>query len=437
VLVRLDDDRKRSLQQPRDQMHPSPFSVLDFRPLPSLHENDYSQDNWDGRLFHHYVTVVAPMMMPVEDRRNPWMTDYPRLASSQGSRPHRVVHLALLSQAAAHLFHLGVETVRMRKLAISYRVNSIRTLRECLGTNEILIFEVFLASILSLVMAEVYEGSSMEWRYHLKVAWHFTISLLDEHPWSDSEMAWLAAQSLCLLRLRTEVCGLALGISCNTHSWTGQDKALLDSVSERGDLGFTTGASPEVVACLEACNNLIQVIRGGVKPASHHLNQVVQLTERLLVEAGQASSSSGSLSSIHNSIFALGVVLYLHRQTIEPTPAQLSRYTAALLLAVEHFMTRSHRATVSVWPVFMAAVESYRQTDLKIAQSWLDGLACSGIGNRTDIIRVVQAVWEERSRIAAEGYELNNHISLEEALANVIVDWRTVMRAMNLDLLLV
>ena len=143
-----------------------PFSVLDFRfPLreltsysvsPLMFQPSSSQlDHTSQLLFHHYVTIVAPLMMPLNDDRNPWKTFYPMSAISQESKLHSAIRFAILSQAAAHMLHLGCDEAEMKTLTIRYHSAGLSHLRRAITDVDAVDFELLLASILSLIMAEV------------------------------------------------------------------------------------------------------------------------------------------------------------------------------------------------------------------------------------------------------------------------------------------
>jgi hypothetical protein len=120
-------------------------------------------------------------------------------------------------------------------------------------------------------------------------------------------------------------------------------------------------------------------------------------------------------------------------------------------------MDRVHRdsSDVSVWPVFVAAVECFRQQELRVARRWLQNLGGSGIGNRNDVSKVVHGVWRERrqryhrqeaaSAICAQDEaaatddddDIEAYFNEGERYGDIIVHWREVMWPMGKDVLLV
>ena len=422
-----------------------PFSIFDPQHISGLQSTPHSQRSRSSRkLFYHYITIVAPMMMPLASSQNPWKTHYPKLASSKDSELHEAVWHAILSQAAAHLLHLGRETQAMEELSAYHRLTAIRVLRSCISNKKDLKFEVLLASILSLIMSEVYEGRSSGWRYHLLGAWTFATSKLSYQPWEYSEMAWLTAQSLCLLRLRTEV--LLTVREARLHSPGRGSTSLIRSICQRPDFGFTAGTSAEVAAFLDQCNSLIQDIGASSSHMTRkHDWQINMLTSCLLKEVYSNKLFPTNLARLHNRVFALGTIVYLHRQTRNSSPQLLLEYTSALFQAVadiiaittSSFEVATH-GNITLWPVFMAAVESYRREELDVAESWLQSQSASGIGNRAAIRLVIEEVWAERKRRLAHLISLDIGLAqTEDALGAVTVNWRSVMQGMDLDILLV
>jgi hypothetical protein len=110
-------------------------------------------------LFHHYLTRIAPMMMPFPDRCNPWESSYPLMAQSEKSCGQRSLLHGMLSQAAANLAHIGYQRNAMAALTMKHYVSAIAELRKALLESSI-DFCIIMASILTLIMAEVSRISS-------------------------------------------------------------------------------------------------------------------------------------------------------------------------------------------------------------------------------------------------------------------------------------
>ena len=112
-------------------------------------------------LFHHYVNHVAHTMMPYEDKRNPWISKYPAVASTRDSNEQRALFYAMLTQASFSLVHLiGADAAaerlaaRQYALATSHVHASLTSVRRDYGCLQ--------AAIMTLVMAEVCADCSQD-----------------------------------------------------------------------------------------------------------------------------------------------------------------------------------------------------------------------------------------------------------------------------------
>jgi hypothetical protein len=140
-----------------DTAHPqAPPSDMDqlFGELKDTQLRNHAQS-----LFHYYTNHTAFNMMPFQDRRNPWVSFYPSMARSACTRGQRSLLYAILAQAAGNLAHLGHKREDMLVLATRFYAGAIKQLRESLEENAT-DFSVILASVLTLIMAEVWYISS-------------------------------------------------------------------------------------------------------------------------------------------------------------------------------------------------------------------------------------------------------------------------------------
>jgi Fungal specific transcription factor domain len=122
-----------------------------------------------GFLFHHYSTYIAKNMMPFEDRRNPWRSFYPLMARCGTSRGHRALLHAMLAQAAGNLAYLGSDVELMSILTVKHYALAIENLRRGLE-DDWKDFSVVLASVLTLIMAEVKNLSLRDWKVVANIA---------------------------------------------------------------------------------------------------------------------------------------------------------------------------------------------------------------------------------------------------------------------------
>lgn len=482
-MAALDDSPYDTLRDPKSAG--SLFSVLDLTGTKDAVAQDHHpsssitvlRPDWSRQqrfLLHHYTDHVAPQMMPIRSPSNPWITHYAALATE-----HDSVRDAMLSQAAAHLWNLREKPAEMEVCVLNYQSKALASLREMLVGEKAQAFEAVGATILSLIMANVYYGHVEGWRHHLTGALKAGLDELAKRPWLNSEMAWLVAQSVCLLELRTSIDGsikFGLDGSVIFLNTTLLDSDFLESVSQMPRFGPTLGASRELALCLSKC---ARVVDSRKQVSIHAQSELDYLTRRLLaislspysIQTAQLehlleandwqqtdvvahskaedirSDPRPTLQALHDHIFALGLLICLLRSTSNPPPAQLREHAISLFDGVELFMSypegRSGLAGPTIWPVFHAAVELFHDSDQSKARKvWLDGIQAAGIGNREQMKAVIEQVWTIRSYQAMQAVlscSADPDISptLDDEAGKIVVDWRSVAETLNIDLLLV
>ena len=110
-------------------------------------------ENEEAFLFQHYTKHVAIMMMPYEDRRNPWVTSYSQAALDYSTEEQRALYMGLLAQAATNLAHLGCSKERMSLQAAKYYTSALKLIRNGIE-NPSADFASFLAAAMTLMMFE-------------------------------------------------------------------------------------------------------------------------------------------------------------------------------------------------------------------------------------------------------------------------------------------
>lgn len=452
------------------QLHPDIDRAMRLTPTPRLLAEP---DDSASYLLHHYTTHVAPNMMPFNDPRNPWQSSYPLLARCGDSPGHKSLYHAVLAQAAGNLAYLGVDVETNKALNMEHYAKSIEELRASLS-SENKDFSIALASMLTLVISERYHGESNIWRLHLNGAWDLLKSSRSQKPWLENDFAWVTTQSLCLLKIKSD-------------SITQEEQTLICSVAERSDFGFTTGATPDMLACIVEINSLHDYIkqnRGTVSAIEdpHSMTSGSSNTPSLVVTppassgpqlsatsgssagpllSASSASSTGMYGSVmssrpgpsgtskstiaslirriencvlestdpvirtHQRIFHLGTLIYAQRQLLNPPPFALFSYLASLLDCVALYPTLGG-GNIALWPVFMGAVEIYLPEHKKQVRAWMDQADQVGVASRTDVRKVIEKVWATRKQMADDK-------GIEEC--EVVLSWSVVMNELGMDLL--
>lgn len=373
-------------------------------------------------LFHHYTHLIASNMMPFQDQRNPWQSFYPSMALSANVRGQNPLLYAILAQAAGNLAHLDHKREDMLVLATGYYVRAIEKLRESLEENAT-DFSIILASVLTLIMAEVYSGRSNAWKVHLNGAWNFLTMHQNERPWEKSGGAWVTAQSLCLLKIRSDTMEQP---DPQASSSLQTKQSLIFSVASRDDFGFTVGASQGLIGCIYDITSLTS--RRYYGDVGTRESDIDELHQRILACNLQLTPNK-ELVQLHHQIFKAGVLIHFHRRILNSTPRTLIPHLDNLLRDVTAYQNLE-KGYVTLWPVFIGAVEAYQEEHKSWVRTWLDTTERIGAASRGYIRSLIEAVWRERKRKRDEIGE-----GAEEG--DVIVDWRKVMGRMGMDVLLV
>ena len=203
-------------------------------------------------------------------------------------------------------------------------------------------------------------------------------------------------------------------------------RRIVASVSSRPDFGFTAGATSELMWCIDETTRLAsKIYQDGLR--LHQ--QVVDEHYHRLLACSLPDSQGDLILQLHHQIFQLGAIIYFHRSVLDSPPHALAAFLDELL---EHVKT--YRGCgggyVTVWPVFMAAVEAYQERHLEGFREWLSDCDKMGVANRKDIREVIESVWQRRQLIWQER-------GASTSLGNLTIDWRRVMGERGFEVLLV
>lgn len=203
---------------------------------------------------------------------------------------------------------------------------------------------------------------------------------------------------------------------------------LISSVASRADFGFTAGASPALMSCIIETTQLSSLIsqRGGL---STHQTAISQLYQRLQACSYPKDSPGQYLVRLHHRIFQLGAIVYFHRSIWDSRPNALIPYIEELLQAVKEYQQLGG-GYVTLWPVFITAVEVYLPQHKLLVREWLNECETMGAASRKDIRELIEAVWRKR-------LEIRQHMGGEMEQGEIVVEWRGVMWEKQLDILLV
>ena len=242
-------------------------------------------------------------------------------------------------------------------------------------------------------------------------------------PWQRSEEAWVTAQSLCLLKIRSDTMEQP---DLQASSFLEIEQSLIFSVASRDDFGFTVGASRGLIKCIYDITSLTS--RRYYGDVGTRQSAIAELYQRLL-NCNLQLTPNKELVQLHHQIFKAGVLIHFHRRILNSTPRTLIPHLNTLLRDVTAYQGLE-KGYVTLWPVFVGAVEAYEEEHKSCVRTWLDTTERIGAASRGYIRSLIEAVWRERKQKRDEIGE-----GAEEG--DVVVDWRKVMGRMGMDVLLV
>ncbi|KAF7556245.1 hypothetical protein G7046_g6346 [Stylonectria norvegica] len=440
----------------------NPFSVFKvdaqlhqrYQPLSLIQEPDTTSDlmlpvpttfpEWpvgEQFLFHHYVSHVANIMMPYEHPRNPWKSHFPAAALEMASLKHNFLYSAMLAHAAFNIAQLRGNDDGFLRVGLKQYGDAIQALVHSIG-QESLDFPAAMASIMTLMFAELYHGPSHSWRHHFEGA----CTLLGKHsnsePWKSTDLACVSLQSLSIVKIIGDTSKSSeVGFPLEETSLTEASP-----ISFTSGFGFTIGA-PKLILDSIARITTYKNRRSHGLTEDDDVSQLLARELALLSQFGNKRDMSYNVDS-ENSVLDLDAIvdqdttpeaahqrgafveatyIYLYRSLLDASPKAVNSYVGRTFAHVSAFFANSN-GNFSVWPAFIAAAEAYTDHDLQVARQWLESATSFGIGSRKLMKLVLEEIWRRRDAMSRES-------GLERGL--IAVDWRAVMEELDCDILLV
>ncbi|CAG9990638.1 unnamed protein product [Clonostachys byssicola] len=307
-------------------------------------------------------------------------------------------------------------------------------LRESLDTPDSE-FVCQVATFLTILMIEgAYSTEVYSWRSHFKGAAALVSKMLHGRDWTQSSDAWVISQSLAL-SLEIAQTG---HVDSERHA--GPTGMLLDALSTRSDFGYTIGsprAALKAISTLQradrvkdddglALDNLEVEISDALRILDSMQDEDAEHQSNFHKEHSQRNERMDYLAKLHSRMFLNAVFIYLKRLKPGVTPSQVSIYTSSVLKDMSTFLDMDG-GSISIWPVFVAAVEACAPSDRDLVRRWFEFSSRLGIENRVQARQIIEMVWETRDSVADE-----TGCPVEET----IVDWTTVQQALGIDILL-
>ncbi|KAL6799687.1 fungal-specific transcription factor domain-containing protein [Trichoderma sp. SZMC 28012] len=407
-----------------------PRSIL---PIP----NTFRSNSDDAAVFYHYMTWVAPLMVPVDDADNPWKSVYPSTALQDTSPASCALYHAILAQAAFNLANLYGDTnddgPKKTAQGLEHYGASLHQLYKCLGSSTEEEYDACMATLYTLVITGAYARQKLPWRDHFGGAGGMVTKFVGQQPWTQSSRSWVISQSLAL--------SFEIAQTSNTHrrERSSITDTLLGDVSSKCEFGFTIGSSGQVLQVISNIRLLAERMATGdipENPGELIQKYIAELTSpsentedfdiKEIWESTSKKDRAEYLQRLHLRLFRNAAIIYLFRTVLNVPPQGVVKYVSTVLQDTLSFI-QLHGGAVSMWPVFIAAVEAYEVKDQQIVEQWFDISGQLGIQNRRTAREVIRAIWEKRSQ------EAKNRGLKQSQIA---IDWREIQQFLGLDLLL-
>ncbi|KAL6853236.1 fungal-specific transcription factor domain-containing protein [Trichoderma novae-zelandiae] len=396
----------------------------------------------EAMIFYHYVTWIAPLMIPVDGAENPWKSVYPSTALRDSSAASRALYHAILAQSAFNIANLHrdnrASSRHKESVALRHYGASLRELSQSLSATKEEEYDACAATLYTLMISEGNARGSVAWRDHFDGVGGFVTQFVQQRPWTRSAQSWVISQSLAL-SFEISQTGNA-----KVYGRSPITDILLDGVASREGFGYTIGASCDVLRTISSIRLLAEKMALGDIPddlgtsiqaylvdlsARNHSELGVDLDildRDIFLESLPEKELLRFLDSLHLRLFRTAALIYLHQAVLNVPPRGVRSLVRSVLADAMTFMHR-RGGSISLWPVFIAATEATEREDQVIIEQWLTISSQIGMRNRLVAGKLIHQIWQERSQEAiARG--INPDL--------VIKDWKAVQQRLGVDLLL-
>ncbi|KAH8797963.1 fungal-specific transcription factor domain-containing protein [Xylogone sp. PMI_703] len=402
-----------------------------------LHNNS-SEESF---LFHHFISQVASLMVPVDKDTNPWRSVYPRIALQGLADSSRGLYHALLAQSAFNVANLyrsnNYEKYHFyQSEALKQFGVSLHQLRDCLRAQNV-DYNSCMATLYTLMIIGSYDTDVSQWRLHFQGAAAMVMKHMQHQPWLNCSNAWVISQSLAL---SFEIAQTA---DMGTERFSPLTNFLFEAVASKDKFGFTIGANGNILRIISLIRQLSEHMQQGYILGDLE-DQIQEMMLALTIDIDDPPPTSNRtaldepsnlttyaervqyLEKLHIRIFRNATIIYLHRALLNAPPVSIAKYISAVLQDTMTFL-RLNGGSISMWPVFIAATEASSPADREMVRYWMEFSKRLGIQSRESAHKIIEGVWKLRDK---EAMATNSNPD------SVAIDWRTIRRAIAVDILL-
>lgn len=279
-----------------------------------------------------------------------------------------------------------------------------------------------------------------------------------QKPWENSDFACASSQSLYIINIICKTCDLfdetqVIDLD-GLESLNVLDESQIESygavssIKFTYDFGFTIGATKDVLECISSINkmNRLSIRDAPIETLDRTYQDLLSQLElcgaQLAASSPQKCLDSTSVdedSTINKNAcmsdaarFQLGAFIsatyiYFYRTVFDLPPRKLMGYVRETFENVQLFISHDC-GNFSLWPAFIAAVEAFTDEDIASAELWLATATSFGLGSRILVKQVIEEVWKRREVVSAQ-------TGMDKGL--ISIDWRQVMKELDIDILLI
>ncbi|GAB1197223.1 hypothetical protein APSETT444_006514 [Aspergillus pseudonomiae] len=428
----IDDNEALKAGSSEDENNVDTDSVLNATvPLLQQPQLFLSSNYKANELFHHYVTNVAEVLLPVSHPGNPYRSLYAPAALEGSlyfqSGPFNAapniglcIFHSLISASAFHLHRCHGFNSEYHRLGIMHRQVALQSLQMVL-MKEIpgLEYKTLLVALLSMVTIGVMEGSIIDFRIHLQ-----GISNIQgpRHKWQQISAGTrqLNTQSafLNLLARTTSPCTPSPWVGSRPSRHQGHS-SLTTTNSRSYCYEFTYGVTADIAAAIQETTNLYECLefyRQAQESAPDDLLQACEdLGNRLLswtlgsdkIPAFNDERAEEFDIFKHHSHAWHGAAMIFYLNCIQgakaPDLVDEVATVASHMLAVEEIKSRrvSNQMAPVTWPAFIASCCAF---DREPWETWWLDVQKYGIGSIRRQYSIVQEIWSELDTHPSEGW---------------------------------
>lgn len=217
----------------------------------------------------------------------------------------------------------------------------------------------------------------------------------------------------------------------NTASTDDDSGLLAKEVMLNPGYGWTLGTSSSVMETIADINTAAKQLEQDNEEDANttislRLHRTLLRYQREALEMLDPGDVKGNPQYLHLQAFQAATVIHYYQVCDEVTPRQLSRFVSAVLTCVTAFF-QICGGSFTLWPVFVAAAEAYKDEDQIKFMTLLENVSSIGMRDLSNYTILLRQIWTVRGLRA---------IVKNQEIAETRVNWREVMRELEMDVLI-